>query len=73
LGQPIKEIGAWDIKIALHPDVIADVKIYVAQTQDEIDALVAGKSIKKDLKIEMEPSEEISADEKMEEKAEDSK
>jgi large subunit ribosomal protein L9 len=48
LGQPIKEIGAWNVKIALHPDVIADVKIYVAQTQDEIDALVAGKDIRKD-------------------------
>lgn len=52
MGQPIKEIGAWDIKIALHPDIVADVKVYVAQTEDEIDALVAGKSIKKDLKVE---------------------
>jgi len=48
LGQPIKEIGAWDVKVALHPDVIADVKVYVAQTEDEIEALVAGKSIRKD-------------------------
>ncbi len=43
LGSPIKSIGAFDTKIALHPDVIVPVKIYVAQTQDEIDALVAGK------------------------------
>ena len=60
LGQPIKEIGAWDVKIALHPDVIAEVKVYVAQTQDEIEALVAGKSIKKDTskRIESEATEE---------------
>ena len=45
LGAPIKSIGAFDTKIALHPDVIVDVKIYVAQTQDEIDALVAGKKL----------------------------
>jgi large subunit ribosomal protein L9 len=51
LGQPIKEIGAWDVKIALHPDVAADVKVYVAQTRDEIDALVAGKSVRKNIKI----------------------
>ncbi|MDR1071025.1 MAG: 50S ribosomal protein L9 [Rickettsiales bacterium] len=51
LSQPIKEIGAWGVKIALHPDVIADVKIYVAQTQDEIDALVAGKDIRKERKL----------------------
>ena len=58
LGQPIKEIGVWDIKIALHPDVIADVKVYVAQTQDEIEALLAGKSIKKEAaKIGSDPAE----------------
>lgn len=43
LGSPIKTIGAFDTKIALHPDVVVSVKVYVAQTQDEIDALVAGK------------------------------
>ena len=43
MGAPIKSIGAFDTQIALHPDVIVPVKIYVAQTQDEIDALVAGK------------------------------
>lgn len=43
LGTPIKSIGAFDTKIALHPDVIVPVKVYVAQTQDEIEALVAGK------------------------------
>lgn len=43
MGSPIKSVGAFETKIALHPDVIVPVKIYVAQTQDEIDALVAGK------------------------------
>ena len=43
LGNPIKSVGAFDTKIALHPDVVVPVKIYVARTQDEIDALVAGK------------------------------
>jgi len=62
LGGPIKEIGAWDVKIALHPDVIADVKVFVAQTQDEIDALVAGKSIKKnEKKLGTEPTAEEAA------------
>ena len=45
LGSPIKSVGAFDTKIALHPDVIVPVKVYVAQTQDEIDALVAGKTL----------------------------
>ncbi|MCL2338651.1 MAG: 50S ribosomal protein L9 [Proteobacteria bacterium] len=43
MGSPIKMIGSFDTKIALHPDVIVPVKIYVAPTSDEIDALVAGK------------------------------
>ena len=45
LGAPIKSVGTFDTKIALHPDVIVPVKVYVAQTQDEIDALVAGKTL----------------------------
>lgn len=43
MGSPIKTIGAFETKVALHPDVIVPVKIFVAQTQDEIEALVAGK------------------------------
>ena len=61
LGSPIKSIGAFDTKIALHPDVIVDVKVYVAQTQDEIDALVAGKTLTfgtKKVEEEAEPAKE---------------
>ena len=43
LGAPIKSIGVFDTQIASHPDVVVPVKIYVAQSQDEIEALVAGK------------------------------
>ncbi|MBQ2017428.1 MAG: 50S ribosomal protein L9 [Alphaproteobacteria bacterium] len=45
LGAPIKTVGVFETQIALHPDVIVPVKIYVAQSQDEIEALVAGKSL----------------------------
>ena len=45
LGAPIKSVGVFETSIALHPDVIVPVKIYVAQSQDEINALVAGKSL----------------------------
>ena len=50
LGQPIKEIGAVEINVQLHPDVVAAIKVYIARTQEEIDMLVAGKDIKKDAK-----------------------
>jgi large subunit ribosomal protein L9 len=68
LGSPIKSVGAFDTSIALHPDVIVPVKIYVAQTQDEIDALVAGKVLtfgtKKADAEESESVEEKSEEEK---------
>ena len=75
LGAPIKSVGAFDTKIALHPDVIVPVKIFVAQTQDEIDALVAGRALtfgsKKVEEVEEEPAAEEVAEEKTEEVAAD--
>ena len=68
LGSPIKSVGAFDTKIALHPDVVVDVKIYVAQTQDEIDALVAGKKLTFGTKkVEEEATEEKVEETKSEE------
>ena len=78
LGAPIKSVGVFDTKIALHPDVVVDVKIYVAQSSDEIDALVAGKKLtfgtkKVEEEKAEEKKEEVKAEvveEKKEEKAE---
>ena len=81
LGSPIKSVGVFDTKIALHSDVIVDVKIYVAQSKDEIDALVAGKKLTFGTKkVEEEKAEETEekkeeakeevVEEKKEEKAE---
>ena len=72
LGSPIKTIGAFDTKIALHADVIVPVKIYVAQTQEEIDALVAGKTLTFGTKkVEEQPAEEVKEEAKAEVKAEE--
>lgn len=75
LGSPIKTVGAFDTKIALHPDVIVDVKVFVAQTQDEIDALVAGKTLtfgsKKVEEVAEEPAKEEKPAEATEEKSEE--
>ncbi len=72
LGSPIKSIGAFDTKIALHPDVIVPVKIYVAQTQDEIEALVAGKVLTFGTKkVEEESEAEDKSEEKKDEKSEE--
>ncbi len=69
LGAPIKSIGAFDTKIALHPDVIVPIKVYVARTNDEIEALVAGKVLTFGTKkVEEEP--EVKEEVKEEAKAE---
>ena len=71
LGSPIKTIGAFDTQIALHADVIVPVKIYVAQTQEEIDALVAGKKLTFGTKkVEEEPEAEVKEEAKATEVAE---
>lgn len=82
LGSPIKSVGVFDTKIALHPDVVVDVKIYVAQSSDEINALVAGKKLtfgtkkveeekaeEKKEEVKAEVKEEKPVEEKKEEKA----
>ena len=74
LGSPIKSIGAFDTKIALHPDVVVPVKVYVAQTQDEIDALVAGKvltfgtkKVEEEATVEEKPAEKPTEEKQAEE------
>jgi large subunit ribosomal protein L9 len=84
LGSPIKSVGAFDTQIALHPDVIVPVKVYVAQTQDEIDALVAGKvltfgtkkveeAVAEEKPAEEKPAEEVAAEKPAEEPADQAK
>jgi NADH:ubiquinone oxidoreductase subunit B-like Fe-S oxidoreductase len=71
-----RSIGAFDTKIALHPDVVVPIKIYVAQTQDEIEALVAGKVLTfgtKRTEEEEEPAEDKKTEEKKEEVSKEEK
>ena len=73
LGAPIKSVGVFDTKIALHPDVIVDIKVYVAQSEAEIEALVAGKTLTFGAKKVEEEKAEESVEEKKEEKATEEK
>jgi large subunit ribosomal protein L9 len=42
LDTPIKTVGVYDIKVALHPEVIVTIKINVARTADEAEAQAEG-------------------------------
>ncbi|MDR0803861.1 MAG: 50S ribosomal protein L9 [Rickettsiales bacterium] len=64
MGSPIKTIGVFETSVVLHADVVVPVKVYVAQTAEEIDALVAGKKLTFGTKkIEEEPAAEPAATE----------
>jgi large subunit ribosomal protein L9 len=43
LEQPIKTIGLYKVRIALHPEVISEVQVNVARTQDEAEAQARGE------------------------------
>jgi large subunit ribosomal protein L9 len=42
LDTPIKTVGLYDVKVALHPEVVVTVKINVARTADEAEAQSQG-------------------------------
>lgn len=58
LDKPIKELGLHPIRIILHPEVDAEIKINVARTQEEAEIQAAGKSIQ-ELRAEEEAAEAL--------------
>jgi large subunit ribosomal protein L9 len=42
LDTPIKTVGMYDVKVALHPEVIVTIKVNVARTADEAEAQSQG-------------------------------
>ena len=45
LERPIKTIGVFDVKVALHPEVAVNVKVNVARSPDEADQQAAGVDV----------------------------
>jgi large subunit ribosomal protein L9 len=43
LEQPIKSIGVYKVRIALHPEVVSEVQVNVARTPDEAEAQARGE------------------------------
>ena len=43
LEQPIKSIGVYKVRIALHPEVVSEVQVNVARTPDEAEAQSRGE------------------------------
>ena len=45
LEKPIKELGIYNIKVTLHPDIISEIIVNVARTQEEAKAQQTGKHL----------------------------
>jgi large subunit ribosomal protein L9 len=45
LERPIKTIGVFDVRVALHPEVSVNVKVNVARSPDEADQQAAGVDV----------------------------
>lgn len=58
LDTPIKELGLHDMSVVLHPEVICNIQVNVARSQEEADIQASGKSIQ-DLAAEAEAEAEF--------------
>ncbi len=58
LARPVKELGLHEVRVLLHPEVTATIKLNVARTQDEAEIQAAGKSIA-ELRAEEEAAEDL--------------
>lgn len=63
LDQPFKEIGMYDVRIVLHPDVSQTIGVTVARSQEEAErnAKMAEKAAAKAAAAETAPVEEAAA------------
>ena len=58
LDKPVKELGLHPIRVVLHPEVDATIKINVARSEEEAEIQASGKSIA-ELRAEEEAAEEL--------------
>ncbi|MEM9725042.1 MAG: 50S ribosomal protein L9 [Pseudomonadota bacterium] len=58
LDKPVKELGLHPIRVVLHPEVDATIKINVARSEEEAEIQAAGKTIA-ELRAEEEAAEDL--------------
>ncbi len=59
LDRPMKELGLHNVKIAVHPEVVVDVTINVARTEDEAERQARGEDILDDFEDETERDQTV--------------
>lgn len=68
LNHPIKEVGVYSIQVRLHPEVLANIKVNVAKTEEEA---IAATESKKPAKVKKEEEIKETVEEKIEEVSEE--
>lgn len=58
LDKPVKELGLHDVRVILHPEVSATIKINVARSMEEAEIQATGKSVS-ELRAEEEAAEDL--------------
>lgn len=58
LAKPVKELGLHEVRVMLHPEVTATIKLNVARTEEEAEIQASGKSIA-ELRAEEEAAEDL--------------
>lgn len=58
LEKPVKELGLHDVRVILHPEVSATIKINVARSMEEAEIQASGKSVS-ELRAEEEAAEDL--------------
>ncbi|MCI4665158.1 MAG: 50S ribosomal protein L9 [Neomegalonema sp.] len=58
LAKPVKELGLHEVRVLLHPEVTALIKLNVARTEEEAEIQASGKSIA-ELRAEEEAAEDL--------------
>ncbi|WP_051881330.1 50S ribosomal protein L9 [Parvularcula oceani] len=45
LNQPLKELGIFPVQVRLHPEVLVDIKVNIARTQEEAERQERGENV----------------------------
>lgn len=53
LNQPFKNMGIFDVRVALHPDVAQTIRVNIARTADEAKKAAAKKDVKEEKIVEV--------------------
>lgn len=65
LAKPIKEVGIYEASLAIHPDVIFDIRLIVTRSDSEVEALLRSEKKSQTIEPESEEKENFKKDKEL--------